>query len=87
MAGGMYDKGVDIIFSAAAAVGNGVINEAKARTENQEEVYVIGVDIDQYEEGKLGNDQSVILTSAIKRIDNAAYDALDDIAQSEFRGG
>lgn len=51
MAGGMYDKGVDIIFSAAAAVGNGVINEAKARTENQEEVYVIGVDIDQYEEG------------------------------------
>ncbi|MDB8553471.1 BMP family lipoprotein [Turicibacter sanguinis] len=87
MAGGMYDKGVDIIFSAAAAVGNGVINEAKARTENQEEVYVIGVDIDQYEEGKLGDDQSVILTSAIKRIDNAAYDALDDIAQSEFRGG
>lgn len=87
MAGGMYDKGVDIIFSAAAAVGNGVINEAKARTENHEDVYVIGVDIDQYDEGKLGDDHSVVLTSAIKRIDNAAYDALDDVAQGEFAGG
>lgn len=87
MAGGMYDKGIDIIFSAAAAVGNGVINEAKVLNENDKEVYVIGVDVDQYSEGKLQNDHSVILTSAIKRIDNAAYDALDDIQKNEFPGG
>lgn len=86
-AGGMYDKGIDIIFSAAAAVGNGVINEAKARTESGEEVYVIGVDVDQYEEGLMNDGKSVILTSAIKRIDNAAYDALDDYANGEFPGG
>lgn len=86
-AGGMYDKGIDIIFSAAAAVGNGVINEAKARTESGEEVYVIGVDVDQYEEGMMNNGKSVILTSAIKRIDNAAYDALAAYAKGEFAGG
>lgn len=86
-AGGMYDKGIDIIFSAAAAVGNGVINEAKARTESGEEVYVIGVDVDQYEDGMMNSGKSVILTSAIKRIDNAAYDALAAYAKGEFAGG
>lgn len=87
MAGGMYDKGIDIIFSAAAAVGNGVINEAKARTESGEHVYVIGVDVDQYEEGLMNDGKSVILTSAIKRIDNAVYDALKAYGEGKFPGG
>lgn len=87
MAKEMYDKGIDIIFCAAGAVGEGVINEAKVRMENHEEVYVIGSDIDQYEEGELENNQSVVLTSAIKRIDRVVYDILDDIAQGEFPGG
>ncbi len=87
MAGGMYDKGIDIIFSAAAAVGNGVINEAKARTEAGEQVYVIGVDVDQYDEGLMNDGTSVVLTSAIKRIDNAVYDALKAYGENEFPGG
>ncbi len=87
MAGGMYDKGIDIIFSAAAAVGNGVINEAKARTEAGEKVYVIGVDVDQYDEGLMNDGSSVVLTSAIKRIDVAVYDTLKAYGEGNFPGG
>lgn len=87
MAGGMYDKGIDIIFSAAAAVGNGVINEAKARTEAGDKVYVIGVDVDQYDEGLMNDGSSVVLTSAIKRIDVAVYDALKAYGEGNFPGG
>ncbi len=87
MAGGMYDKGIDIIFSAAAAVGNGVINEAKARTENGENVYVIGVDVDQYDEGLMSDGHSVVLTSAIKQVGTAVYDALKAYGEGKFPGG
>ncbi len=87
MAGGMYDKGIDIIFSAAAAVGNGVINEAKARTEAGDKVYVIGVDVDQYDEGLMNDGSSVVLTSAIKRIDVAVYDTLKAYGEGNFPGG
>ena len=87
MAGGMYDKGIDIIFSAAAAVGNGVINEAKARTEAGDKVYVIGVDVDQYDEGLMNDGSSVVLTYAIKRIDVAVYDTLKAYGEGNFPGG
>ena len=86
-AGGMYDKGIDVIFVAAGGVGNGVISEAKQRAEAGEEVYVIGVDVDQYDEGIISDGSSVILTSAIKRIDNAAYDKIDELVNGEFVGG
>ena len=88
-AGGMYDKGIDIIFVAAGGVGNGVITEAKTRAEAGDDVYVIGVDVDQYEDGIYNQEtnESVILTSAIKRIDNAAYDKIDELVNGTFTGG
>ena len=86
-AGGMYDKGVDIIFTAAGAVGNGVIAEAKTRAEAGENVKVIGVDVDQYDNGIISDGSSVILTSAIKRVDNAAYDKVNDFVNGTFVGG
>lgn len=87
LAGGMYDKGIDVIFHAAASVGLGVINEAKTRAENGEEVFVIGVDVDQYEEGKTTNGNSVVLTSALKQIDVAAYENIKLFAEDKFPGG
>ena len=86
-AGGMYDKGIDVVFVAAGGVGNGVIAEAKQRAEAGDDVYVIGVDVDQYEDGIISNGSSVILTSAIKRIDNAAYDKIDELVNGTFTGG
>ena len=47
IAAGMYDKDVDVILAAAGVVGVGAINEAKTRAESGEDVYVIGVDVDQ----------------------------------------
>ena len=47
----MYDRGVTAIFQSAAATGNGVITEAKQRAALGENVWVIGVDVVEYEGG------------------------------------
>jgi len=87
LAAGMYNKGVDIIFAAAGGVGVGVFNEAKQRAEKGEKVFVVGVDVDQYEMGKIKSGESVTLTSAMKRIDVAAYNYVDDKINGSFPGG
>ena len=53
----MYSSGVDIIFHAAGGTGNGVFAEAKeSKTKDANaNVWVIGVDSDQYEEGAVGD--------------------------------
>ena len=88
-AGSMYDKGIDIIFTAAGRVGSGVITEAKTRAEAGDKVYVIGVDVDQYEDGIYNQEtnESVILTSALKRVDNASYTKVDEFINGTFTGG
>jgi len=85
----MYDQGVDVIFHAAGGTGNGVINEAKNRVENGENVWVIGVDKDQYEDGIYDkeNNKSVVLTSMMKRVDVAAYNMVEAAQNGEFPGG
>lgn len=87
LAAGMYNKGADIIFHSAGGVGVGVFNEAKQRAEKGEEVYVIGVDVDQYETGKISSGKSVTLTSAVKGIDVAAYNYIDAKLNATFPGG
>ncbi len=87
LAGGMYDQGIDIIFAAAGGVGGGAINEAKERTVGGSTVYIVGVDVNQYADGIYEGDKSVILTSAMKRIDNAAYDHIKLFSEDKFQGG
>ena len=87
LAAQMYDSGVKAIFAAAGGVGTGVITEAKTRVVNGEEVWVIGVDSDQYADGIYEGDKSVILTSAIKKIDEAAYQMIEAQLNGEFPGG
>ena len=83
----MFDNGCYIIYHAAGSSGNGVIKEAKDRALNGEDVWVIGVDRDQYEEGIYKDDKSVILTSMVKRVDNASYIIATEVAKDEFKGG
>ena len=83
----MYDKGVKAIFCAAGGVGVGAINEAKARAANAEEVWVIGVDKDQYAEGIYEGEKSIILTSATKLVGPAAYAMIMAENDGEFPGG
>ena len=83
----MFDNGCYIIYHAAGSSGNGVIKEAKDRALNGEDVWVLGVDRDQYEEGIYKDDKSVILTSMVKRVDNASYIIATEVAKGEFKGG
>ncbi|KAB3530190.1 BMP family lipoprotein [Alkaliphilus serpentinus] len=87
LAAAQFDKGVDAIFCAAGGVGVGAINEAKARVESGENVWIIGVDVDQYADGIYEGEKSVILTSAMKRIDQAAYDMIKAELDGKFPGG
>ncbi len=78
-----------VIFHAAGGTGNGVIEAAKEAVLNGKEKWVIGVDKDQYEEGFYDDakTKSVILTSMLKRVDVAAYNAAKAVAEGTFKGG
>ncbi|MDA3847468.1 MAG: BMP family ABC transporter substrate-binding protein [Vallitaleaceae bacterium] len=87
MASTMYDEGVSVIYIAAGVTGNGAITEAKERAQNGEDVWVIGVDRDQYQDGLYDGSHSVILTSMVKAIDVAAYDICLAVYNNTFTGG
>ncbi|MEK5039490.1 BMP family lipoprotein [Sporosarcina sp. FSL K6-3457] len=84
----MYSSGVDIIFHAAGATGNGVFSEAKERKTADKDAYVwvIGVDSDQYDEGKVG-DENITLTSLLKRVDVAVKNISELARDGKFPGG
>lgn len=87
LAAQMYDRGVKAIFCAAGGVGVGAINEAKARATKGDSVWIIGVDVDQYAEGIYADGKSVILTSAMKKIDAVSYDMIKSELEGNFPGG
>jgi len=87
LAAQMYDSGVKAIFAAAGGVGVGVINEAKTRAGAGKDVWVVGVDVDQYEDGMMESGKSIVLTSAMKKIDTATYDIIVAESKGEFPGG
>lgn len=79
IANGMYSSGVDIIYQAAGNAGNGVFAEARdiVTADPEREIYVIGVDRDQQEEGKLtvdGEERDLTLTSTVKGVGVAAQE-------------
>lgn len=82
----MYSQGADIIYHAAGGTGNGLFTEAINRARNGEAVWAIGVDRDQHEEGKYG-EESVTLTSMIKRVDTAVYLVSERTMNGDFPGG
>ena len=83
----MYEKGIDAIFCAAGGVGVGAINEAKSRARAGEKVWVVGVDADQYPDGVYEGNKSVIITSAVKKVGQAAYSMIEAFLGEEFPGG
>ena len=50
-------------------------------------MYVVGVDVDQYDEGVTSKGNSVILTSSMKRLDVAVKTQLENWLNGEFEGG
>lgn len=79
----MYNQGVDIIFHASGATGNGVFNEAIARKKQGQDVWVIGVDKDQ----SLEFGDEVTLTSMIKKVDEAVKRVNKEVVDGTFAGG
>jgi basic membrane protein A and related proteins len=93
IASSMYGAGADIIYHAAGATGNGIFSEAiDLKVEDpSRELWVIGVDKDQHEEGngttKDGEEFNVTLTSMVKRVDVAVKDLAEKAKAGEFPGG
>ncbi|WEG14990.1 BMP family ABC transporter substrate-binding protein [Pullulanibacillus sp. KACC 23026] len=84
IASSFYSQGADVIYTAAGQTGNGVFTEAKTRKKNGQNVWVIGVDRDQYDQGLPEN---VTLTSMVKRVDNAVYKVSQMEMNGKFPGG
>jgi basic membrane protein A len=84
----MFDGGVKAIFAAAGGVGVGAIQEARTRVDGGAEVWIVGVDVDQYADGlNEAKTSSIILTSAMKKIDQSAYDMVVAESEGKFPGG
>ncbi len=77
IANNMYQQGADIVFHASGGVGDGVIEAAKEKGK-----WAIGVDKDQ---NFLAPDN--VLTSAMKRVDNAIYDMARKLKDGQWNGG
>ncbi len=72
-----YEQGADIVMNVASGTGNGILEAAY-----EEGKYAIGVDLDQdwiY--------PGSILTSMLKRIDQASYLITKSVVEGTFEGG
>lgn len=69
----MYQGGADVVYHAAGGSGTGVFEAAKAAN-----ALAIGVDSDQYLAAP-DDLKPVILTSMIKRVDNAVFDMIQSV--------
>lgn len=82
-----YDSGVYAIYSAAGGSGNGTIAQAKEYRAAGRNVWAIGVDSDQHEEGLLPNStESAVLTSMLKRVETSLIYALNEVKNNTFKG-
>ncbi|HCM27835.1 MAG: BMP family ABC transporter substrate-binding protein [Treponema sp. GWB1_62_6] len=80
-----FDSGVYAIFSAAGGTGNGTIAQAKEYRSQGKNVWAIGVDSDQYEDGVYVEGKSAVLTSMLKRVETASKVALDSVKNGTFK--
>ena len=81
----MYDSGIDVVYAAAGGSGKGLFEAVKETGKKPGEVYAIGVDSDQYNQVS-ADLQPYILTSALKRVDVATYEAIADAVNGKLTG-
>jgi basic membrane protein A len=82
LAQGMYQNGADIVYHAAGGSGQGVFEAAK-----EAGARAIGVDSDQYQTVGDPALQPVIMTSVLKRVDNAIQSYITDFSEGSVSGG
>jgi basic membrane protein A len=79
------EKGADVIFTAAGNSGLGAFDAVEQYGRNSQgeaNKFVIGVDSNQN-----GVKPGFVLTSMVKRVDNAVYDAVKEVLEGRFQGG
>ncbi|HWS87000.1 MAG TPA: BMP family ABC transporter substrate-binding protein [Pyrinomonadaceae bacterium] len=79
------DKGADVIFTAAGNSGLGAfdaVEQAGRDSTGRANRFVIGVDSNQN-----GVKPGFVLTSMVKRVDNAVYQIVSDVVKGQFKGG
>lgn len=84
----MFSKDIDIIFTAAGGVNAGAIEQARTERDKGNDVWIVGVDSDMYEDGMIGDTgESLILTSALKNTGVAAVDAVNNYFNGAWESG
>jgi len=81
-AGGLLDRGADVVYQAAGGSGSGVFKSVAAKTG----ALAIGVDSDQY----LTADpsvQPVILTSMVKNVNVGVFDFVKAVSDGSAKAG
>ncbi|MBN8540589.1 MAG: BMP family ABC transporter substrate-binding protein [Deltaproteobacteria bacterium] len=73
-------QGADVLFAAAGASGIGVFDAVE--TDSSKKTLVIGVDSNQN-----GIKPGRVLTSMLKRVDNAVYEAIKSEVEKNFKAG
>jgi basic membrane protein A len=76
----LIDEGADVIFGIGGNTGNGGLSAAKERGK-----WGIGVDVDQYY--TVPNEADILLTSTMKRLDNAVFAVIESVINDTFPGG
>lgn len=79
------EKGADVIFTAAGNSGLGAFDAVEQYGKNADgeaNKFVIGVDSNQN-----GVKPGFVLTSMVKKVDNAVYDVVKEILEGRFEGG
>ncbi|GAB4322397.1 MAG: BMP family ABC transporter substrate-binding protein [Candidatus Sumerlaeia bacterium] len=74
----MYQAGADVIYHASGSTGLGVFKAAE-----EQKKFAIGVDADQSGEAAPG----IVITSMLKKVDEALFRALKDAGEGRFQGG
>ena len=85
MALSQISSGADVIFTAAGNSGLGAFDAVEQYGKNANDEankFVIGVDSNQN-----GQKPGFVLTSMVKRVDNAVYDAVKEVLNGKFEGG
>jgi basic membrane protein A and related proteins len=72
-----YARGVDIVYHASGKTGDGVFDAAK-----EQKKFAIGVDSDQFHVAPC-----CVLTSMIKKVDVAVFDAIKQVVDNKFESG
>ncbi|MGI9036784.1 MAG: BMP family lipoprotein [Pyrinomonadaceae bacterium] len=78
-------SGADVIFTAAGNSGLGAFDAVEQYGKNangEANKFVIGVDSNQN-----GVKPGYVLTSMVKRVDNAVYDVVKEVTEGKFQGG